>query len=54
MELGEECVATILFGVGSCPLVWRRIAAVALSVAQALMSKRGRDNGFVGDTLTAL
>ena len=41
----------VLFGVGSGPLVWGRVAAAAMRMTQALLGDRGRIECFVDDAL---
>ena len=41
----------ILFGVGSGPLVWGRVAAATMRITQAMLGQFGRANCYVDDTL---
>ena len=44
----------VLFGIGSGPLVWGRVAAAVLRVTQSLLADYGRSECFVDDTVLAL
>ena len=44
----------VLFGIGSGPLVWGRVAAAVLRMTQSLLADYGRSECFVDDTLLVL
>ena len=44
----------VLFGIGSGPLIWGRVAAAALRITQAVLGARGRAECFVDDTILIL
>ena len=44
----------VLFGIGSGPLVWGRVAAAVLRMTQSLLADFGRSECFVDDTVLTL